>query len=370
MDMGFERAGFEIVWTNEVEGSFIKFYKDGMTSWKNARGIEGEVKISNENSIKTITSEKILEQVFSEYGIPDIFGIIGGPPCQDFSSRGSLQGFGGEKGPLTDDYLYKILEIQPTFFVMENVTGLLRHSHNANHFLSLLELVGEEYHTDILRLNSLHFGVPQFRERIFVVGIAKSHLEDVEFPDSNENWFPYPYNPYYHNAENKFPWPIAISFTGNKELVKPEAIPLELCVESCLISMDNEDKIPNSKEWFNLLGDKRKFKGIKEGETNRPSFKRLHRYKFSPTSCYGNNEVHLHPYKHRRISVREALRIQGVEDSYVLGEGSLTKKFKMIGNGVPVPMAEAIASTMASFLDNYKTTQIWTSGQERNVVLL
>ena len=91
---------------------------------------------------------------------------------------------------------------------------------------------------------------------------------------------------------------------------------------------------------------------IAEGETNRPSFKRLHRYKYSPTACYGNNEVHLHPYLNRRISVREALRIQGVPDEYVLPpELSLSKKFKMIGNGVPVPLAKAVAVAVKDFIN-------------------
>jgi DNA (cytosine-5)-methyltransferase 1 len=90
---------------------------------------------------------------------------------------------------------------------------------------------------------------------------------------------------------------------------------------------------------------------IGEGETNRPSFKRLHRFKYSPTACYGNNEVHLHPYQNRRLSVRETLRIQGVEDTYILpSELSLTKKFKMIGNGVPVPLAEAVANAVRDFI--------------------
>ena len=100
-----------------------------------------------------------------------------------------------------------------------------------------------------------------------------------------------------------------------------------------------------------MLGKANQFAKIKEGETNRPSFKRLHRYKYSPTACYGNNEVHLHPYQHRRLSVREALRIQGVDDSYVLTTPNLlSKKFKMIGNGVPVPLAKAVAETLKEFI--------------------
>lgn len=102
---------------------------------------------------------------------------------------------------------------------------------------------------------------------------------------------------------------------------------------------------PNANEFFNLYKADNELKLINEGETNRPSFKRLHRFKYSPTACYGNNEVHLHPFKHRRLSVRETLRIQGVPDTYILPAGlPLSKKFKMIGNGVPVPLAKALKS--------------------------
>lgn len=110
---------------------------------------------------------------------------------------------------------------------------------------------------------------------------------------------------------------------------------------------------------MNLYVTEKFLQAIDEGETNRPSFKRLHRYKYSPTACYGNNEVHLHPYKNRRLSVREALRIQGVPDTYILPtELPLSKKFKMIGNGVPVPLAEAVANAVKDFIKVNKIIQL------------
>jgi DNA (cytosine-5)-methyltransferase 1 len=120
-----------------------------------------------------------------------------------------------------------------------------------------------------------------------------------------------------------------------------------------LVPQREISRTANANEFFNLYVTNKALDAIDEGETNRPSFKRLHRFKYSPTACYGNNEVHLHPYKHRRISVREALRIQGVPDTYVLPiELPLSKKFKMIGNGVPVPLAKAIADAVRIFLND------------------
>ena len=148
--------------------------------------------------------------------------------------------------------------------------------------------------------------------------------------------------------------------------MKPDGLPYELCVESCLVPQREINKVANANEYFNLYVSEHVLKNIKEGETNRPSFKRLHRFKYSPTTCYGNNEVHLHPYMHRRLSVREALRIQGVPDEYVLPKNlPLTKKFKMIGNGVPVPLAEAVANAVMDFINEnivmgYATSSVRT----------
>ncbi|HAA27826.1 MAG TPA: modification methylase NmeDIP, partial [Cyanobacteria bacterium UBA8553] len=72
---------------------------------------------------------------------------------------------------------------------------------------------------------------------------------------------------------------------------------------------------------------------------------------YSPTACYGNNEVHLHPYKVRRLSVAEALSIQSLPKNFVLPENmSLTAMFKTIGNGVPYLASKGIARTIKDFL--------------------
>lgn len=350
MDIGFDEAGFDIVWTNEINPVFAKFYNAGITSYKNLQGIKGEFKISNVKSIREIDEETILQEAFSG-NKPFHFGVIGGPPCQDFSMNGNLHGFKGDRGSLTDTFLYKVLELEPSFFVMENVHGLLKVKKTKKHFLELLEVMSEDYLVDYDVLNSLDFGVPQFRERVFVVGISREKFDvDNITTGLDGRWFPFDSQKLYLNAAQKYKWPVSTPFGRIPE--RDKQIPLRLCVQSCLISSDKEHKVPNATEFFKLHGDKRILSGIREGETNRPSFKRLHRFKYSPTACYGNNEVHLHPFLHRRLSVREALNIQGVPKNYILPEGQLTQKFKMIGNGVPVPLARGIANSLKSFLRN------------------
>jgi len=351
MDMGFEKAGFEVVWTNEVDEIFVKLHEAGITSWRKARDNGIKAEIFNKKSITEVCAEKIVEEAFPK-GKPED-GIIGGPPCQDFTINGNLKGFKGERGKLTIVFFDRILELRPTFFVMENVTGLTRSNSTKEHLKKLIQRVEKEYFVDHKTLNALDFGVPQFRERVFFIGIRKDKLDEETVNKSIGEWFKFPVNKKYNGAATHYKWATTVEY--GKKLTKPKDLPFELCVESCLVPTSHMKNIPNAAEYFNLYAEENELKKIGEGETNRPSFKRLHRFKYSPTACYGNNEVHLHPYKHRRLSVRETLRIQGVEDSYILSsELPLTKKFKMIGNGVPVPLAEAVTNAVKEFIKENK----------------
>lgn len=341
LDIGFEKADFKVVWSNEYDLAFSKLYSSGVSSWRKSIGINEIAKIHNNKSIEDIDSDEIISEAFPE-GKPSFFGIIGGPPCQDFSINGKNKGFDGSRGKMTTQYFKKILEILPSFFVMENVPGLTRNKSHKKYLDKLLENLKSEYYVDSNKLNALEFGVPQNRERVFIIGIRKLYFTEK---DIGLSWFKWPENYKYKNAAKLYNWPNPNPF--KQSVIKNLDLPLELCVESCLVPESKIMEIPNANEFFNIRTSLTKLSNIKEGETNRPSFKRLHRFKYSPTACYGNNEVHLHPYKNRRLSVRETLRIQGVPDTYILPENTpLSKKFKMIGNGVPVPLAFSVAKAL------------------------
>ncbi len=91
---------------------------------------------------------------------------------------------------------------------MENVAGLLKVKRNARHFIELLEIVRQDYFIDFDVLNSLDFGVPQFRERVFVIGINKNKCDfkDVKIR-LDGRWFKFPENKLYFNAAKKYAWP-------------------------------------------------------------------------------------------------------------------------------------------------------------------
>ena len=86
--MGFEQAGFSIIWTNENDELFARMHSAGITAWRKARGNGVKAEIFNTKSIEEITPEEIIKEAFPN-GKPNVFGIIGGPPCQDFSAAGN-----------------------------------------------------------------------------------------------------------------------------------------------------------------------------------------------------------------------------------------------------------------------------------------
>jgi len=103
--------------------------------------------------------------------------------------------------------------------------------------------------------------------------------------------------------------------------------------------------------YFKPKAGLKKFKVIQEGDDKKKSYKRLHRWRYSPTAAYGNNEVHLHPYKTRRISVAEALALQSLPKNFIIpANTTLTNAFKAIGNGVPFLAAKGLAITILNFI--------------------
>lgn len=348
MDMGFMNAGFDIVFANEYDSVFAELHDEGIHSWARKHK-KKTCLITSTQSLSDLTPEYILKTAFPK-GVPPIWGIIGGPPCQDFTMSGNGKGFKGARGKMTHVFLDRIKKMQPPFFVMENVVGLLLRK-KPKQILDtlLLKLISDRYYIDRETLNALDYGVPQNRKRVFIVGLRKDLFvvnggKDSTVEDIRSFCFPWP-QPKYPNALTRYPWPDRTPF-GINDVFKPKGIPKKLCIRTCV---NGAEHLPNGDEFF-LLKDADTRIRIDEGDTKRRSFKRLHRYRYSPTTCFGNNEVFLHPYENRRLSVREALRIQSVDDNYIWGPERLSAKFKIISNGVPVLLAEAVARELYTIL--------------------
>jgi len=332
-------------------------------------GSESDSRVHNTDSIIDVGPIQILKEAFGKTGRPKTFGFIGGPPCPDFSVGGKNKGSDGDKGKLSQVYVRRIKELQPSFFLFENVPGLFRTRKHRIFLQELMSQLDADYVLDLSILNALDQGVPQDRERVFIIGFRRgwlrrelglrmpsgindvllrlnSHKSSTQYPLPGLNgnhWFPWPENECYRDAKRRYNWPQQVPFGTDPP--KPQGIPDELMVASYICDLEEISRLPNGLEGFEPKS--KKFLQIAEGDDSRKSFKRLHRWRYSPAAAYGNNEVHLHPLKPRRLTVREALRIQTVPDKYALpSHMPLSHKFKTIGNGVPIKLASAVASSI------------------------
>lgn len=349
LDIGFEAEGFEAVWHNEYDPWFIQAFEYGATL---AAG--RPKRIENPDSIIDIGPNEIFRQAFQTRrarSAPGPFGIIGGPPCPDFSVGGKNRGEHGDRGKLSRVFADRILELQPTFFVFENVKGLISTARHRMFLEKLIHDLEQDYRTDFRVLNALNVGVPQDRERVFIVGFHKDWFKKkrIGVAPGEKGWFPWPHHEMFHKAKTRFYWPGITPYGA--EAQQPSGIPVELTVWSRLADETRLAAMPNGSDIFATYSSK--FTEIAEGDSSRKSFKRLHRWRYSPTVAYGNNEVHLHPVKARRLSVREALLLQTAPDRYALPAAMpLTAKFKTISNGVPIGLARALAYSLRTYMDS------------------
>jgi DNA (cytosine-5)-methyltransferase 1 len=362
MDLGFEEAGVEIVFVNE-------YFKPFMDAYQYSREILGtsepQFGYSIEN-IEAFTSGKQRKQLGDDVSLSrhdgSLVGFIGGPPCPDFSVGGKNRGRMGENGKLSRIYVDMIIQQKPDWFLFENVKGLFRTSKHREFFDELvadLRKAGYALNYDIL--NSIEFGVPQDRDRIILVGVQKGLISDdlQSFPEdeiykrhSDMSSLNLRSRAIYKERDAfKYDWPKTNSFSKDKTLSQPNNIPLKLTIEHWF-RKNNTENHSNSQHHFQPRAGLEKFKKVFEGDVSKKSYKRPHRWRYSPTAAYGNNEVHLHPYKPRRLSAAEALAIQSMPKEFCLpSHMSLSNMFKTIGNGVPYLLAYNVAATIQSYLE-------------------
>lgn len=357
LDLGFEQANFDIVFINEYSKSFLEAYKYARSSQNFNEPKYGSYCCDINNFLNYEKLEFLHKSIKNERDIGNFVGIIGGPPCPDFSVGGKNKGRDGKNGILAQSFINVIISCHPDFFVFENVKGLVKTGKHRQYFNELkLQLVKAGYFIDDAVLNALCYGVPQDRERVIMVGIDKKYICGHTNNTQNTKFnFPWKQHALFTIEDIKeVNWPKRQVFKVDCRRDFPRKIDrrfYNLTVEAWF--RDNHvDKHPNSIDVFKVKSGYAKISTIDEGDVSRKSFKRLHRWRYSPTAAYGNNEVHLHPYKIRRLSVAESMAIQSLPEWFCLPKSmSLTDKFKVIGNGVPVLMARAIAKTLSDFID-------------------
>jgi len=319
MDLGFKNAGFLIKLAYDIDRACIQTHQYNHP--------ESEALIANLSLIK-------VPQIVSEWkrrSESPPMGIIGGPPCQSFSRSNAHQTDSDPRHKLPQDYARILAGLNRTFeidfFVFENVPSLT-HSKHIEKFLKfkkLFEKAGFNVFQDIL--DAQKFGVAQSRPRVFVVGLNKKKYPGLEF---------------------EFPKEICQSAKTVQDVLKdlPEPIFFNRGLSG--------DYIPFHPNHWCMVPRSPKFKNgsLKLGKSPGKSFRVLAWDKPSYTVAYGHMEVHIHPNCHRRLSILEAMRLQGFPDSYVL-KGTLQEQTRLISEAVPPPVATALGQSLFSQLKDY-----------------
>jgi DNA (cytosine-5)-methyltransferase 1 len=353
LDLGFEAEGFSVDFANEFNESFANAYAFSRESVGFPLPKYGIHTNSVEDWGRGKFSRRLAEWIATERKNSKSVGFIGGPPCPDFSVGGKNRGRHGDNGKLTEVFFQLIKKQLPDWFLFENVKGLWRTKTHRAFYDEMRALMHESgYATSDRLINALEYGVPQDRERIILVGLspalAKRKGYEPGKPISTE-CFPWKIG---RKFEKEFlstlSWPLRSPFGNNPR--RPNGIPLELTVKYWF-DHNTVAEHPNSAHAFAPRAGLKRFLEVDEGDDSRKSFKRLHRWRYSPTACYGNNEVHLHPSEARRLNVAEVLAVQSLPREYALPQGmTLSAMFKTIGNGVPFLAARGLGKMIHEVL--------------------
>lgn len=355
LDLGFEKSGYEIVLVNEFFKPFLEAYKYARVNMGIPEPIFGHW---NTDINRFLTDDKTALTKYIKESRSDgsLIGFIGGPPCPDFSVAGKNKGKEGENGRLSRSYADLIISTKPDFFLFENVKGLWRTARHRAFFEELkADFIKAGYVLTNRLTNSLEYGAPQDRDRILLIGIKKNLLHETCYNSESEiiNFLWTKHQTFNLDKVKSFPWPVTTKFGEDSEA--PHDIPeeyLSLTVQHWFDKNDVEHH-PNCNDYFTPRGGIERMKSVDEGDVSKKSYKRLHRWRYSPTVAYGNNEVHLHPTKARRLSASEALALQSLPKEFVLPpEMTLSNKFKTVGNGVPFLLSKGIADTLSEYLSN------------------
>ncbi len=352
LDLGFEKSGFDVVFANEIYGDFAYCYRYA----RDQMGIRPpKYGLANDDVCGYLYDNTKLQtlknQVAAERGGNSLVGFIGGPPCPDFSVAGKNKGAEGKHGVLSQIYVDLICEVKPDFFLFENVKGLWKTAKHRVFFYSIIEqAIKNGYSVTYKLVNSLEYGAPQDRDRILVFGVLKEKLSEVSREALHAfNWGKRSGSD--AQAIKNMNWPEITTFGVNSGI--PEGVDETLTVEYWFRKND-VDNHPNAHDHFQPKAALKKMLTIGEGDVSRKAYKRLHRWRYSPTVAYGNNEVHWHPYKQRRLSAAEALSLQSLPKEFILPpDMTLSSMFKTIGNGVPYLLAHSVATAIRQYLERF-----------------
>lgn len=332
LDIGLENVGFNILFANEIDKSSVDTIKINKTN------------ISIYDKSISELSCSMIEGIINK-PIKNIDVIAGGPPCQAFSVIGKRKGINDDRGKLIFEFIRMIDEISPKCFIMENVRGLHSMSLPGKPKGSLLIDILERfsnigYRVDCFLVNAVNYGVPQIRERLICIGNKydiKAEFPLPEYSNRPNDGLP-PYKTLKEVIGDDFidPDPEIMNFSPRKlyylSFVPPGGnwrnMPIEIQKESM------------GGSWY--------LKGGRSAYWRRLSFDYP-----SPTIVTMPNHAGTslcHPSEIRTLTVGECAAIQGFPKDWKF-MGTVSEKYRQIGNAVPPRLGEIAGITIKNILD-------------------
>ena len=346
LDIGLEKSGIDIILACESE----KFIRETIKLNKPNLALIEDINKYSSKEIKQAAGLKTKDKV-------DL--IVGGPPCQAFSTAGKRLSINENRGIVFYKFLEVIRDLNPTYFVIENVRGLLSvplkhipHKNRLAHlkakeekggtFLSIVKyLEGCGYKLTFELYNSANFGTPQVRERIVIMGHKKDKL---------------PYLTPTHSKDNVVklkPWKTFKSATKSLDNIK------HTHVEISKTRLKYFKKLKSGQNWKNLTIKMQKeamgnsyFSG--GGKTG--FYRRLDWDKPSPTLVTDPTMPAtdlVHPKENRPLSIEEYKKIQEFPINWKLS-GNIRQQYKQLGNAVPVSLGKAIGTLIMNHFNGKK----------------
>jgi DNA (cytosine-5)-methyltransferase 1 len=332
LDLGFEKARFSVAAAIDLRTPSIDSYNHNR---KHRVGHVGDITALDARKIDALAG-RTLQPI----------GIIGGPPCQSFS-RATHSADDDHRHELPLEFARILAAYNRrspiSFFAFENVPGLLKRRHFDRYAQIILAFEKAGFCVGCGVLNASWFGVAQNRPRLILVGFNKTIFPGLK-------WCP-PAEPAQlvrtpvRDVIKDLPKPTYWRRDLDKKLITPH--PNHWCM------------MPKSKN-FTTPG------ALVPGTARGRSFRTLDWNEPSPTVAYGNREVHIHPNGKRRLSVYEAMLLQGFPQEYVL-TGSLSDQIVQVSEAVPPPLAHAIAESILDAMQHYSGRQTSTHRASRTI---
>ncbi len=319
LHIGFENKGFEIKLCIDNNALVEKTHK---RNFPNIPFINKDI-----NNVST-------EEILSFLPEKKVDVIIGGPPCQGFSTIGKRASSNPDKRNKKDPrnelvltYARIIKELKPSFIVMENVKGILT-LEKGNYLQNVLKILNNSgYNADYKLINMADYGVPEIRERVIIIGNRLGL--PVEFPKPDHSNNPNDGLPMWENCWNAI---------KDLELMPDNPAFNHVALKHTEKNIARYKLIPEGGR----LPEK-ELSGELYRKNFGNTFKRLSRTKPALTMVPGNDAFPIHPTLNRSLTVREAARIQTFPDTMIF-EGNRRQQGHQVGNAVPPLFSYKLAS--------------------------